>query len=142
MFKPPFRYIDGPELSEIIKDPTKQPWRDYVVVDVRDDDYAGGNIKGAHNSPSNNFLVDVDKLVERTKDVPIVVFHCALSQARGPKSARIFAESRDAHLPEEEESPQEVLVLRGGFTEFQAQFKNDATLVENWDKDVWASDWS
>lgn len=56
--------------------------KDYFIVDVRDDDYEGGNIKGSHNSPSSYFLAKVDALVEKTKDIPIVIFHCALSQVR------------------------------------------------------------
>ena len=60
----------------------KVPWKDYCVIDVRDDDWRGGNIAGAHNSPSHGFLLKVDELVQRTRDVPVVVFHCALSQVR------------------------------------------------------------
>lgn len=69
------------ELAAVIKS-DKVPMKDYCVVDVRDDDWHGGNIKGAHNSPSAVFLARVDDLVNQTKDVPLVVFHCALSQAR------------------------------------------------------------
>lgn len=39
--------------------------------------------------PSNEFLNNVDKLVKETKNVPLVIFHCALSQVRGPKAARV-----------------------------------------------------
>jgi rhodanese-related sulfurtransferase len=60
----------------------KTPNKDFLVVDVRDDDYAGGNIKGCLNLPSKDFLMNVDGLVKRTKEVPIVIFHCALSQVR------------------------------------------------------------
>ena len=56
--------------------------KDYCIVDVRDDDFCGGNIRGAHNLPSSSFMASVDELVQRTRDVPIVIFHCALSQAR------------------------------------------------------------
>lgn len=45
---------------------------------------------------------------------------CALSQVRGPKSARIYSELQKQLHPE---SQQEVLVLRGGFTEFAQQYK-------------------
>ena len=69
------------ELATIIKS-DKLPMRDYCVVDVRDDDWFGGNIKGAQNEPSYGFLARVDELVKKTKDVPLVVFHCALSQVR------------------------------------------------------------
>jgi rhodanese-related sulfurtransferase len=75
------------DLADIVK--TKEPKKDYLIVDVRDDDFRGGNIKGAHNAPSSTFHADVDDLVEQTKDTPIVVFHCMLSQQRGPKAARV-----------------------------------------------------
>ena len=56
--------------------------KDFLVVDVRDDDYDGGNIKGCLNCPSRQFLLEVDGLVRDTKDVPLIIFHCALSQVR------------------------------------------------------------
>lgn len=60
----------------------KTPKKDFVVVDVRDEDFVGGNIKGAINQPSRQFNMNVDGLVAKTKAVPLVVFHCALSQVR------------------------------------------------------------
>jgi Cdc25 family phosphatase len=69
------------ELANIIRS-DKVPNRDYLVVDVRDDDYAGGNIKNAVNIPSREFLTGVDNLVWETADVKVMVFHCALSQMR------------------------------------------------------------
>ncbi|KAG6853926.1 hypothetical protein C0991_012417 [Blastosporella zonata] len=123
--------------------------QDFIVVDVRDDDFAGGNIKGAINKPSNGFLTSVDELVKDTKDIPLVIFHCALSQVRlyiiakysGPKAARIYEETRKNVL-QGNDIPYEVAVLREGFQRFQEKFKDDPALVENWDKDVWESDWS
>ena len=46
-----------------------EPGKDYVIVDVRDDDFIGGNIKGAVNCPSYTFEEKVEDLVEKTKDV-------------------------------------------------------------------------
>ncbi len=69
------------ELAAIMKS-EKVAGKDYYVVDVRDDDRIGGNIKGSHNAPSSQFYVHVHDLVEKTKDIPTVVFHCALSQVR------------------------------------------------------------
>lgn len=65
-----------------MKDDTKQAKKDFLVVDVRDDDFIGGNIVGCLNKPSGEFLNTVDELVKDTKDVPLVIFHCALSQVR------------------------------------------------------------
>jgi rhodanese-related sulfurtransferase len=69
------------ELAAIIKG-DKVADKDYLVVDVRDDDYVGGNIKSSYNLPSRVFTKNVDELVRKTKDVPVVIFHCALSQER------------------------------------------------------------
>ncbi|KAJ6621782.1 Rhodanese-like protein [Mycena sp. CBHHK59/15] len=135
------KYISGDDLTVIIKS-DKVPNKDYLVVDVRDDDYIGGNIKNALNLPSRNFHTDVYGLVQKTAEIKLVVFHCALSQMRGPKAARIYEETRQNIA--QDKPPQEVLVLRNGFTEFQRKFKDDPTLVENWDEEVWANaeDWS
>jgi Cdc25 family phosphatase len=134
------KYITGHELAAIIKS-DKVPLKDYLVIDVRDDDYAGGNIPKGQNWPSRNFMWKADELVEKTKDVQMVVFHCTFSQERGPKAARIYEEKRNQLPAQSADSPHEVLVLRGGFSKFQAKYKDDAALVENWDKDVWATDW-
>ncbi|KAI0086936.1 Rhodanese-like domain-containing protein [Irpex rosettiformis] len=126
------KYITPDDLAAIMKS-SKVPNKDYCIIDVRDDDWHGGNIKNSQNSPSHGFLLKVDKLVQETKNIPVVVFHCALSQ--------IYAETRDLLQAEGEDIPHEVLVLQGGFSDFQAKFHKDPELVENWDAKVWASEW-
>lgn len=61
---------------------SKIPGKDYAVVDVRDDDFIGGNVKGCLRAPFQAYDSEVVKLVPKLADVPIVVFHCALSQVR------------------------------------------------------------
>lgn len=56
--------------------------KDYCVVDVRDDDWHGGNIKGSYNAPSRDLLIKMDDLIDKTKNIPLLIFHCALSQVR------------------------------------------------------------
>ncbi|QRV92463.1 Dual specificity phosphatase, catalytic domain [Ceratobasidium sp. AG-Ba] len=133
---PSFRYISPVELGELMKN-GKEPMKDYVVVDVRDDDFIGGNIVGCVRAPSNNYLTTVDSLVTKTQDVPKMVFHCSLSQQRGPKAARIYAETRNNRLNSGDVPQQEIYVLQGGFAEFQKHFKDDPVLVEKWRKEVW-----
>lgn len=70
------------ELATVMKDEKMVPRKDYLVIDVRDGDRAGGHIAGSINEPSAKFLSGVDQLVSKAKDVPLVVFHCALSQIR------------------------------------------------------------
>jgi rhodanese-related sulfurtransferase len=69
------------DLAAIIKS-DKRPRKDYLVVDVRDEDYIGGHIANCHNAPSETFLDNLDDLVRDSKEIPQVIFHCALSQSR------------------------------------------------------------
>ncbi|GAA5982868.1 hypothetical protein JCM10908_006817 [Rhodotorula pacifica] len=90
-----YRFINHDELVDIIR--TKEAGKDYQVVDVRDDDYRGGNIKGSLRAPTEQRTdQSVQDLVTQLEDVPKVIFHCTLSQVRGPKAARIYAEARRA----------------------------------------------
>lgn len=96
------KHITPQELAALIKSETEG----YLVVDVRDDDYRGGNIKGAMNIPSEEFMLKLHQLIGDTQNVSKVVFHCTLSQQRwvylawvipinslsckrGPKAARV-----------------------------------------------------
>ena len=73
-----FRYMSPEELKALIKSKSG----DYLVVDVRDDDYRGGNIKGGINIPSEEFLLKLHQLIDDTQNVSKIIFHCALSQQR------------------------------------------------------------
>ncbi|KAH7927779.1 hypothetical protein BV22DRAFT_249376 [Leucogyrophana mollusca] len=130
-------YISGEKLAEIIKS-GKVP----LKVDVRDGDYAGGNIKGSRNVPSLTFSETIDELVNETKDVPMMIFHCSLSQQRGPTAAALYKRKREALRDEAAAQSNCVYVLRDGFKEFQGRYKHDPELVENWSANVWAPDWN
>ena len=51
----------------------------------------------------------------------------------------MYAEARDQLEGDGLDIPHQVLVLRGGFSDFQAKFKDDPQLVENWSKEVWGN---
>ncbi|KAF8551682.1 hypothetical protein OG21DRAFT_1512447 [Imleria badia] len=80
--------ITSTELASIVKS-DKKPWQDYLVVDVRDSDWKGGNIKGSYHLPSLKFHSGIDELISKTKGVPMIVFHCKFSQERGPVAAGV-----------------------------------------------------
>ncbi|GBC10139.1 hypothetical protein RclHR1_09370009 [Rhizophagus clarus] len=131
-------FIKPSELVQIVKDTTQVPGKDYLVVDVRDDDYIGGNIPNSVNSPSKNFHDDVNDLISKYNQVPRVIFTCALSQVRGPKCARIFKEVTENT---ETKTEQKIQVLQGGVTEWQRQNKDDPKLIENYNPDYWEEDY-
>ncbi|KAH9120798.1 hypothetical protein LEN26_002866 [Aphanomyces euteiches] len=109
--------ISARELAVILKDPAKR--NEIRIVDVRDDDFRGGHIRGAINLPEDNFQDDddVDNIVEEFKNVPTVVFHCMMSQVRGPFCAKRFQSRVDVVLEGAETKPQ-VRILTGGFNLF------------------------
>ena len=60
-FSKPYSYILDSELAAILKDKSKAS--SIAVIDVRDDDFVGGNIPGCQNIPSTEFPDKVQELV-------------------------------------------------------------------------------
>ncbi|KAF3295299.1 hypothetical protein TWF132_001994 [Orbilia oligospora] len=124
-----------------------------AIVDVRDSDYIGGHLVGCLHRPSSTFSIRLDSLIEELKDHDKVVFHCALSQQRGPSAALRYvrekkaleARKRIASSEEDEllyknvgkKVDQEVYVLEGGFVEWQQKYGSDERLTEGWRKEIW-----
>lgn len=75
------------------------------------------------------------ELIRTLKDKKMVVFHCALSQQRGPSAALRYARERESALGQDQ--PQQVFVLEGGFVEWQQKYGNDAKLTEAFAADIW-----
>lgn len=80
--------------------------------------------------------------------VKTVVFHCALSQQRGPSAALRYMREKERLSGSgvsggkdkdggEGEEEQRVLVLKGGFTEWQEKYGEDERLTEGYQKDIW-----
>ncbi|KAL9937086.1 hypothetical protein V8E36_004321 [Tilletia maclaganii] len=153
-FQPLYTYTDASSLAQSIQAGDVSN-KKIAIVDVRDDDFEGGAITGARNVPSTQFHDSVQALVKDLVDVPKVIFHCHLSQQRGPKAARIYAEARKAAIESGSITPktagadsadasasdsqqQSIVVLRDGAAGFIRQFKDDKTLVQNYDAEAWA----
>lgn len=109
-FVPPYRYVTASALASALKNgaassssaaatPTKR--RDIAIIDVRDDDFEGGNIVGALNVPSTTFDQKVHQLVEKElKDgEPLSLAPEGRTRpARSPASP-LYARSPHCHLP-------------------------------------------
>ncbi|KAK4150150.1 arsenate reductase 2.1 [Chaetomidium leptoderma] len=137
-----------------------------AIIDVRDDDHIGGHIKGSQNVPSRTLEAMLPTLVRQLQDKETVVFHCALSQQRGPAAAlryirereRLLAANKAAADREQsttagdgaeedgaapaagEETPakeQKVVVLDRGFVGWQEVHGTDERLTEGYRKELW-----
>lgn len=84
-------------------------------------------------------------LVRRLQDKKTVVFHCALSQQRGPSAALRYLREREQILKpaekgtesDQSESGQLVFVLDQGFVGWQASYGEDERLTEGYNKELW-----
>jgi Cdc25 family phosphatase len=75
----------------------------------------------------------MDELISQVEDADDIVFHCALSQQRGPSAAMKFLRSvRPGFLDDKK-----VWILRGGFTQWQQLYGEDETVTEGYQKDIW-----
>ncbi|TKW48664.1 CDC25-like phosphatase YCH1 [Colletotrichum tanaceti] len=118
-----------------------------AVVDVRDDDYIGGHIKGAINMPSRSLEATMPTLIRRLQGKKTVVFHCALSQQRGPSAALRYLRERERTLASKKSpgtaeepadaEPQTVYVLDRGFVGWQEVYGEDERLTEGYRKELW-----
>ena len=116
-------YISREELAKLVK--AKTPG--LTVIDVRDSDFVGGHIVGCINVPVNTHDYRMPELVRTLKKQNTIVFHCALSQQRGPSSALNYCRERERMSEKGElgiaddggDLKQRVYVLEGGFVKWQ-----------------------
>ncbi|KAJ1658125.1 Cdc25 phosphatase Ibp1 [Dispira simplex] len=132
-------YIEPEELAALLQDPTKKAQQDYLVIDVRSDDYLGGHIPNSINIPAGQFRDYTSYLVTNYAHLPLIVVHCALSQVRGPKTARILQEALVSHSTAQglTSVPTRVRVLRGGITHWIYHYSNNPTLVTDYRPELW-----
>ncbi|KAI1618630.1 Rhodanese-like domain-containing protein [Exophiala viscosa] len=141
-------YMQGATLAPLLLDPEEQP--KIAIIDVRDSDHIGGNIAGSTWIPLNQLDARLPELLRTLKDKEKVVFHCMLSQQRGPKAALLYARSiqslkakedkqqaRQDSEDAEQKTKQQVYVLQGGFGQWQAEFGQDPRLTADYEPDIW-----
>lgn len=92
-----------------------------TIIDVRDSDHIGGHIRGSQHVPSSTLDTATPELVRTLAAAPVVVFHCALSQQRGPGAALRYLRERERMLGGDAAGAgqQRVVVLEGGFQAWQ-----------------------
>ncbi|KAK8080262.1 hypothetical protein PG997_008080 [Apiospora hydei] len=119
-----------------------------AVVDVRDDDYIGGHIQGSLNFPSRSLDAMMPTLLRKLEGKETVVFHCALSQQRGPSAALRYMREKEAAKDvdnknketeggETQQPPQTVYILDRGFVGWQEKYGPDERLTEAYRKEIW-----
>lgn len=105
-----------------------------IVIDVREDDFIGGNIINAINIPYTNFnFNNLNKILENIDKKNIIV-HCMYSSLRGPATyykINKFLKDNNKSL--------ELYLLKDGFYNF-INFcikNNNLEYIENYNSEYW-----
>lgn len=132
------KHIPPQTLKEWITLSTTTLSENFIVVDVRDSDYIGGHIINSLHIPSIQVQSQLQNLFENISqnNITVVVFHCMLSQQRGPRAALQFGRFLESTHPLELERIK-VCVLDGGFNYFQRLYKDHSDLLESYESDLW-----
>ena len=75
--------------------PSGHPW-EFLTDTIPD--HIGGHIRNSIHAPSSALDYKIPELVRKLKDKETVVFHCALSQQRGPSAALRYIRERQRLL--------------------------------------------
>ncbi|RNF25750.1 As/Sb Reductase [Trypanosoma conorhini] len=114
-----YTYMDPAELAALLDD--AEECASVAVIDCRDDDRCDGFIVGSIHFPSRTQSEQrIHELAAALEEEgrTVIVFHCNLSQVRGPRAAIRFA----AALRERAICTLSVYVLRGGWDRFYAVY--------------------
>lgn len=87
----PLQRMTREQLSSILLSPEASK---VAIIDVRGDDHVGGHIHTSTHVPSTSLDYRIPQLVRTLADKEMVVFHCALSQERGPRAARNYMDEK------------------------------------------------
>ncbi|XP_047151485.1 dual specificity phosphatase Cdc25 [Vigna umbellata] len=106
-------YITGTQLLSLRRH------QSIAIVDVRDDERGyDGHISGSLHYASDTFSDNISNLVQAVKGKDTVVFHCALSQVRGPTCARRLVNYLEEN--KEDTGIKNIMVLERGFNGWEA----------------------
>ncbi|EIE22872.1 Rhodanese-like protein [Coccomyxa subellipsoidea C-169] len=122
-------YIEGEQLVQLLRG---EDSTETCVLDVRDEDFQGGHIRGCLNIWSEEFYDDenVDAVIQKHGLLRYrqVVVTCFMSQQRGPFCAKRLASRLDALATQD---VPKVQVLYGGMRKFKRDYAGDPDLFDN-----------
>ncbi|KAF8326073.1 uncharacterized protein EI90DRAFT_3071408 [Cantharellus anzutake] len=116
------RRVEPEYLVDLMRNPQLKAGVDYIVVDVRRQDFEHVAISNAINLPAHSFYPTLPTATTILSRIPIVVFHCGACGAIS-RGARVAGWYKD-ELERRGIPPQvsEALILEGGIKDFEEKF--------------------
>ena len=87
--------ITNPPPSDANSATDTNPTPTLAIIDVRDSDHIGGHIATSMHVASSTLDYAMPQLVRTLRETDVVVFHCMLSQQRGPGAALRYMRQRE-----------------------------------------------
>ena len=114
-------------------------YRKFSIIDVRCDDFVGGNIPYCYNVSFEIFEDVINDLLLKFEHDSDIIFHCMYSQHRGPRCAYWYwKERRKWEIKYGDKlHKQRIWVLDGGFKQWISDNVYDEDLVCNFNCKYW-----
>ncbi|TGO31544.1 hypothetical protein BHYA_0544g00030 [Botrytis hyacinthi] len=104
--------------------------KNFLIIDVRREDWEGGMVTGALNLPAQTFYYSRHALLDIAikSGVEHVIFYCGSCNGRGPRCAGWFQDLIDEESTEGKKISLEVSYLIGGIKGWARDFKGKQML--------------
>lgn len=117
--------LDCDDVATLVKNNEE----DYVVIDVRRTDRAGGHVRASEQCPAQTFYDELPCFHQIFREKKQVIFYCGSSNGRGPRCAKWYQD----YLNEVSDTHSKAYILSGGFKEWKKRFGSDPELVDGGD---------
>ncbi|KAJ4302441.1 hypothetical protein N0V88_002585 [Collariella sp. IMI 366227] len=109
--------------------------RDFVLVDLRRNDFEGGTIRGSINLPAQSLYPTLPSVYALFKSAGLrkVIFYCGSSTGRGSRATGWLAD----HLASLGDKDMQSLVLFGGIKGWAAAGDEFVAWIDGYDATVW-----
>jgi len=123
--------------SEVLQwlDQGREAGKDFVLIDLRRDDYDGGTIRGSLNIPAQSFYLSIPTLYEAFSGAALkeVVFYCGSSLHRGTRAASWFND----FITSKGNTTMQSFVLVGGINGWARAGDQYVQRMDNYQEKLW-----
>ena len=125
------------QVLKMMKQGADSSSRDFVLVDLRGNDYQGGTIRGAINLPAQSLYPTIPTLYYLFKCAGQrkIIWYCSSSKGRGTRAAGWFAD----HIANQGDAQMESLVLLDGVKGWATAGDEYVQSMIAYDASVWSA---
>ncbi|KAJ9133706.1 hypothetical protein NKR23_g10617 [Pleurostoma richardsiae] len=125
------------ELVKMIRGGESVAGKNFIIVDLRRNDYRGGTIRGSINLPAQTLHPGIPTLYSMFKAAGIhtVIWYCSSSRGRGARAAGWFSDYAD----DRGDSDMHSLILLEGINGWATAGGEFVSFMDEYDATVWVA---